>query len=56
MREEVADHSGRTRSFVINCHEGCLGWTVRAQEEGRRGAGYEFAASARQAPPAPSVD
>ena len=32
MREEVEDHAGRTRSFVINCHEGGLGWTVRAHE------------------------
>jgi hypothetical protein len=50
MREEVEDHSGRTRSFVINCHEGGLGWTVRAQEEGRRGAGYEFAAYSETSP------
>ena len=50
MREEVEDHAGRTRVFVINCHEGGLGWTVRAQEEGRRGAGYEFAAYSETSP------
>ena len=50
MREEVEDHAGRARTFVINCHEGGLGWTVRAQEEGRRGAGYEFAAYSETSP------
>lgn len=50
MREEVEDHAGRTRTFVINCHEGSLGWTVRAREEGRRGAGYEFAAFSETSP------
>jgi hypothetical protein len=50
MREEVEDHAGRTRTFVINCHEGGLGWTVRAREEGRRGAGYEFAAYSETSP------
>jgi len=44
IREEVEDHAGRARSFVINCHEGGLGFTVRAEEEGRAGVGYEFAA------------
>ena len=56
MREEVEDYAGRTRSFVINCHEGGLGFTVRAEEEGRRGAGYEFAPTARPAPTTPSAD
>ncbi len=50
MREEVEDYAGRTRSFVINCHEGGLGFTVRAEEEGRRGAGYEFAAYSETSP------
>jgi len=50
IREEVEDHAGKTRTFVINCHEGGLGWTVRAQEEGRRGAGYEFAAYSETSP------
>ncbi len=50
MREEVEDHAGRTRTFVINCHEGGLGWTVRAREEGRGGAGYEFAAYSETSP------
>jgi hypothetical protein len=35
IREEVEDHAGRRRAFVINCHEGGLGFTVRAEEEGR---------------------
>ena len=50
IREEVEDYAGRTRSFVINCHEGGLGFTVRAEEEGRRGAGYEFAAYSETSP------
>lgn len=50
MREEVEDYAGRTRTFVINCHEGGLGWTVRAQEETRRGPGYEFAAYSETSP------
>ena len=50
IREEVEDCAGRMRSFVINCHEGGLGFTVRAQEEGRRGAGYEFAAYSETSP------
>jgi len=50
IREEVEDYAGRTRSFVINCHEGGLGFTVRAEEEGRRGAGYEFAAYSEPSP------
>jgi hypothetical protein len=50
LREEVEDYAGRMRSFVINCHEGGLGFTVRAEEEGRRGAGYEFAAFSETSP------
>lgn len=50
LREEVEDYSGRTRAFVINCHEGGLGFTVRAEEEGRPGAGYEFAAYSETSP------
>ena len=50
MREEVEDYAGRTRSFVINCHEGGLGFTVRAEEEGRRGAGYQFASYSETSP------
>ena len=50
LREEVEDYAGRTRSFVIKCHEGGLGFTVRAEEERRRGAGYEFAAYSETSP------
>lgn len=50
IREEVEDHAGRRRSFVINCHEGGLGFTVRAEEEGRPGAGYQFAAYSETSP------
>ncbi len=50
MREDVEDYAGRVRTFVINCHEGGLGFTVRAEEEGRRGAGYEFAAYSETSP------
>ena len=44
IEEEVEDHAGRTRRFLITCHEGPLGFTVRAQEQGAQGTGYEFAA------------
>ncbi len=50
MREEVEDHAGRARAFVISCHEGGLGFTVRAEEEGVRGPGYEFAAYSETSP------
>ena len=50
MREDVEDYAGRVRAFVINCHEGGLGFTVRAEEEGRPGAGYEFAAYSETRP------
>jgi len=50
MREEVEDYKGHLRSFVITCHEGGLGFTVRAEEEGRQGTGYEFAAYSETSP------
>jgi hypothetical protein len=50
MREEVEDYAGRPRSFVINCHEGGLGFTVRAEEESRGDAGYQFAAYSETSP------
>jgi hypothetical protein len=50
MREEAEDSAGRMRSFVIDCHEGGLGFTVRAVEEGREGMGYEFAAFSETSP------
>jgi hypothetical protein len=50
MREEVEDYAGKARTFVITCHETGLGFTVRAVEEGRRGAGYEFAAYSETSP------
>lgn len=50
LRDEVEDFAGTTRTFVITCHEGGLGFTVRAQEEGREGTGYEFAAYSETSP------
>jgi hypothetical protein len=50
MREEVEDYTGRTRTFVITCHEGVLGFTVRAEEQGRRGLGYQFGAYSETSP------
>ena len=50
IREQVEDYTGRMRSFVVNCHEDGLGFTVRAEEEGRGGAGYEFAAYSETSP------
>jgi hypothetical protein len=35
---------------VIDCHEGGLGFTVRAVEEGCEGLGYEFAAFSETSP------
>lgn len=50
IEEEVEDHRGRTRLFLITCHEGPLGFTVRAQEKAAQGAGYEFAAYSETSP------
>lgn len=50
MREEFEDYAGKTRVFVISCHEGGLGFTVRAEEEGARGTGYNFAAHSDTSP------
>lgn len=50
MREEVEDYAGKARVFVITCHETGLGFTVRAEEEGSRGPGYEFAAHSETSP------
>lgn len=44
IREEVMDFSEKPRVFIVNCHEGKLGFTVRAEEAGKEGLGYEFAA------------
>ena len=32
IRENVEDFAGKQRTFVIDCHEGGLGYTVRASE------------------------
>jgi len=48
--EEVEDHAGRTRRFLFTCHQGPLGFTVRAQEQGAQGTGYEFAAYSETSP------
>jgi len=50
IRQEVEDFSGRKRSFVIDCHEGPLGFTVRASEVGKEGLGYEFASYSETSP------
>ncbi len=50
IREEVEDACGRQRRFVIDCHEGGLGYTVRASEEGQDGLGYQFAAYSETSP------
>jgi len=50
IEEEVEDHAGRTRRFVITCHEGPLGFTVRAEEKEAEGTGYEFAAYSETSP------
>jgi hypothetical protein len=48
--ETIEGHSGRDRSFAIRCHEGPLGYTVRASEEGTNEPGYEFAAFSETSP------
>ena len=48
--EEVEDYAGRPRRFVITCHDVGLGFTVRADEEGREGNGYQFAAYSETTP------
>jgi hypothetical protein len=50
IRENVEDCCGAARSFLIECHEGGLGYTVRASEEGKDGFGYEFAAFSETSP------
>jgi len=50
IEEEVEDHAGTTRRFLITCHEGPLGFTVRAQEQVAQGTGYEFAAYSETSP------
>lgn len=49
LREEVEDFAGRIRVFVVTCHEGALGFTVRATEEGPAD-GYEFGAYSETSP------
>ena len=48
--EIVEDFAGKQRKFVINCHEGGLGYSVRASEEGKDGLGYQFAAYSETSP------
>ena len=50
MREEFEDFSGKMRTFIIDCHEGPLGYTVRAREEKPKGEGYEFAVYSETSP------
>ena len=50
IREEVEDHAGRRRAFVIDGHRGALGYTVRATEEGKDGLGYQFGAYSETSP------
>ncbi len=50
IHEEAEDFAGRKRSFVIDCHEGPLGYTVRASEAGKNGLGFEFASYSETSP------
>lgn len=50
IHEEGEDFAGRKRSFVIDCHEGPLGYTVRASEAGKNGLGFEFASYSETSP------
>ncbi len=50
IREEVEDFSGNMRTFVITCNMHGIGFTVRAEEEGKEGMGYGFAAFSETSP------
>ena len=50
IHQDVEDFAGRQRSFVIDCHEGPLGFTVRASEERKKRLGYEFACYSETSP------
>jgi hypothetical protein len=50
IREEFEDFLGEMRVFIINCHEGAFGYTVRAREEKPKDEGYEFAAYSETTP------
>ncbi|MDZ4803390.1 MAG: hypothetical protein SGI90_00835 [Candidatus Eisenbacteria bacterium] len=50
MTEEVEDFSGKIRRFLISCHEGALGFTVRAEENGTEGNGYQFGVYSETSP------
>jgi hypothetical protein len=50
IHEEAEDFAGRKRAFVIDCHEGPLGYTVRAAEAGKERLGYEFASYSETSP------
>lgn len=50
IRQEVEDHAGKTRVFIITCHEGGLGFTVSAEEEGMESMGYRFEAYSETSP------
>ncbi len=50
IREEVEDFAGNKRTFMINCYERDLGYTVRAIEEPPEKTGYEFAAYSETSP------
>ncbi len=50
MREEVEHFSGKTRVFSIDCHQGHLGYTLHAREEGVENGGYEFGAYSETSP------
>jgi hypothetical protein len=39
IHEVVEDFAGKQRTFVIDCHAGEMGYTVRASEEGKDGLG-----------------
>jgi hypothetical protein len=50
LQDDVEDFAGKTRIFAITCHEGPLGFTVRAEEQGTKGIGYEFGAYSETSP------
>lgn len=50
MREEVEHFSGKKLAFIIDCHHGHMGFSLRAREERAKDEGYEFGAYSETSP------
>jgi len=52
LRDEIEDFAGKQRRFLITCYSTPVGYTVRAEEEGTDGCGYEFRSYSETTPSA----